>query len=114
MASKKPVEKYLKITLSEEGTTHSGYCSDPLDIVNYKHKDTIIDHDFPHKESIISSEIIDDEEDLSHDSILNDIRIYVNKKYKKNNQPCNKGSGYCSCSFNTSLVTIKICLKYKS
>ena len=107
------IKKYLSITILESGTTHSGYCSDPVDITTYENKETLIEYDFPHKDKIICSEIIDDEEDLTHDDILNDIRNYVNKKYRTFNKQCNIGSGYCSCQSDTTVIRIKICLKKK-
>jgi hypothetical protein len=107
----KAIKKYLSITLMDSGTTHKGYCSDPVDITQYENENNIIEYDFPHKDEIICSEIIDDEEDLTHDNILNDIRNYVKKKYRKFNQPCTNGSGYCNCSSDTRLIRIKICLK---
>lgn len=108
---KNEIKKYLSITIVESGTTHSGYCSDPVDITSYENKETVIEYDFPHKDKIICSEIIDDEEDLTHDDILNDIRNYVNKKYRTFNKRCNIGSGYCSCQSDTTVIRIKICLK---
>ena len=30
------IKKYLSITILESGTTHSGYCSDPVDITSYE------------------------------------------------------------------------------
>lgn len=105
------IKKYLSITIMDSGTTHEGYCSDPVDISSYENEDNVIEYDFPHKDKIICSEIINDEEDLTHDDILNDIRNYVNKKYRKFNKQCNIGSGYCNCSSDTRVIRIKICLK---
>lgn len=108
---KNAMKKYLSITIMDSGTTHEGYCSDPVDITSYENVDNVIEYDFPHKDEITCSEIINDEEDLTHDDILNDIRNYVNKKYRKFNNQCNIGSGYCNCSSDTSVIRIKICLK---